>query len=97
MPDLTALLRDVLAGHDVDRAVLHNCALEGAGVCIYGREPILEFFRAEACEPGYVQVSATRRAAALFAPQVKGAMALFADLHEGRIERLSWRGHEHIG
>ena len=88
MPDLIALLQDVLAGHDADRAVLHNCALDGAGVSIYGREAILEFFRGEAREPNYVQVNAARRGAVLFAPQLKGAVALFADLHEGRIMRL---------
>lgn len=90
MSGVKTTLRDVLTGGDPDRAVLHNCALEGAGVSLYGREAILEFFRAAARRPDYVRIIEARRGAALFATGTEGSMALFADLHEGKIMRLRY-------
>jgi hypothetical protein len=83
------MLRDVISGAESARvALLHNCRLEGAGTSAYGRDEILSFFRNAHSSPDWVQLVEGIRCAALFTSDASGPTAVFADLYEGRINRL---------
>jgi hypothetical protein len=89
MSDLIAVLGDIASsGKSGVHAILHNCRLEGAGVSLYGCEPIVEFLRSEAPAPEELQVVRGRQFAALFAGTARGPIALVADLYGEHIARL---------
>ncbi len=89
MSDVKDVLTDILSGGRAGaRTVLHNCRFEGAGASAYGREAILDLFRAEAGAVEEVQVVRSHRFAALFASAASGPVALYADLYGEHIARL---------
>ena len=92
MSELKPILTDVLRGQDEASAILHNCRFEGAGASAYGREAILEVFRAAVHAPDYAQLVEGARCAALFAVDGSGPMALVADTHERRLSRIWYLG-----
>ena len=96
MSGLRDVLRDILSGRGAG-AVLHNCRFEGAGASAYGREAILELFRAKPCALEELHVVRGRRFAALFAGAAKESVALFADLYDEHIARLWYLASAPLG
>lgn len=83
------VLSDILiGGHGAARAVLHNCRFEGAGSSAYGREAVLELFRAKKTVLQDLQAVRNGRFAAIFGLSESGSVALFADLYGEYIARL---------
>lgn len=75
---------DFLAGS----TLLQNCRLEGAGARVYGRESILELFRARRLSSEFVEVIESEHSAALFAQESQGPVAVVADHYGGHLARL---------
>jgi hypothetical protein len=82
---LTGLLSGGFGGGS---ALLHSCRMDGAGVRVYGRESILDLFRAHHPSIEFIQVLQTERSAALFAQEPRGPIALVGDLHRDHLVRL---------
>lgn len=92
MSNLGGALCDILAGGGSGAgALLHNCRFEGAGASAYGREGILELFRAAPLELAKIDdmhIVCSQRFAALFGRTPDGSIALFADVYDQYVTRL---------